>query len=244
MFPTPRSELEKAELNIGASINDFISRAVGKIRYSGIQWANQVDMLLDEIEMDGYLSKLLNAENRERISELRRRAEVERVSHTSVPATPIPASNHRKNMIAAVDVQQIIREENNWRRSQQGLSLIEDELAQIDGMGGHEFEHWCAELLKKNGFTDVEITKGSGDQGVDIIAVKDTIRYAIQCKCYSSNLGNGPIQEVSAGKSFYHCHLGVVMTNRYFTAGAKKLADANGILLWDRDKLEEMLRPT
>ncbi len=34
------------------------------------------------------------------------------------------------------------------------------------------------------------------------------------------------------------------VTIQYFTAGAKKLADANGILLWDRDKLEEMLRPT
>lgn len=108
-------------------------------------------------------------------------------------------------------------------------------------MEGHEFEYWCAELLRKNGFTDVEVTKGSGDQGVDVLAVKDGIRYAIQCKCYSSNLGNGPVQEVNAGKSLYRCHVGVVMTNRHFTPSAKELATATGVLLWDRDKLEEML---
>lgn len=114
-------------------------------------------------------------------------------------------------------------------------------MEETDGMDGHEFEHWCAELLKKNGFTDVEVTKGSGDQGVDVLAVKDGIRYAIQCKCYSSNLGNGPVQEVHAGKALYHCQVGVVMTNQHFTTGARELADATGVLLWDRDKLEEML---
>lgn len=31
------------------------------------------------------------------------------------------------------------------------------------------------------------------------------------------------------------------MTNRHFTAGAKELAAATGVLLWDRDKLGEML---
>ena len=114
-------------------------------------------------------------------------------------------------------------------------------IEETDGMDGHEFEYWCAELLRKNGYTDVEVTKGSGDQGVDVLAVKDGIRYAIQCKCYSSNLGNGPVQEVHAGKALYHCQVGVVMTNQYFTAGAKELADATGVLLWGRDKLEEML---
>ena len=106
-------------------------------------------------------------------------------------------------------------------------------VAEVDSMEGHEFEYWCAELLKKNGFTEVEVTKGSGDQGVDVLAVKDGIRYAIQCKCYSSNLGNGPVQEVHAGKALYHCQVGVVMTNQYFTAGAKELAEATGVLLWD-----------
>lgn len=123
----------------------------------------------------------------------------------------------------------------------EGKFNIPNPMYAIDQMEGHVFEGWCADLLKKSGFTDVEVTKGSGDQGVDVIAVKDGIRYAIQCKCYSSDLGNKPVQEVHAGKVMYKCQVGVVMTNRHFTAGAKELADATGVLLWDRDKLEEML---
>ena len=110
----------------------------------------------------------------------------------------------------------------------------------FDQMDGFEFEFWCANLLKKNGFSNVEMTKGSGDQGVDIIAEKDEIRYAIQCKCYTADLGNTPIQEVCAGKVFYNCQIGVVMTNCYFTKAAKELAAATGTLLWDRDRILKM----
>lgn len=111
----------------------------------------------------------------------------------------------------------------------------------IDKMNGHDFEYFCAELLRKNGFSDVKVTKGSGDQGVDILAKKDGIKYAIQCKNYASHLGNTPVQEVNAGKIFYNCHVGVVMTNSTFTQGAKTLADATGILLWDRDVLKKIM---
>ena len=115
-------------------------------------------------------------------------------------------------------------------------------MAAIDRMEGHAFEFWCADVLRKNGFSDVEVTPGSGDQGVDILAKKSGIKYAIQCKCYSSNLGNEPVQEVNTGKTIYHCHVGAVMTNRYFTAGAKQAADATGVLLWNRDDVEQMAK--
>lgn len=108
-------------------------------------------------------------------------------------------------------------------------------------MEGHDFEFFCAELLKKNGFLDVEVTKGSGDQGIDIIAFKEGIKYGIQCKCYSSDIGNKAVQEAFSGKTFYHCHVASVLTNRYFTASAKELAESNGILLWDRDYLNNLL---
>lgn len=112
----------------------------------------------------------------------------------------------------------------------------------IGWMDGLQFEERCAELLRRNGFEKVEVTQGSNDQGVDVTAEKDEIRYAVQCKCYSSDLGNKPIQEVHTGKTIYHCQIGAVMTNRHFTTGAKKAAEATGTLLWDRDKLIEMLQ--
>lgn len=40
---------------------------------------------------------------------------------------------------------------------------------------------------------------------------------------------------------FYRCHVGIVMTNNYFTQSAKDLAKENGIVLWDRDNLLKFL---
>ena len=120
---------------------------------------------------------------------------------------------------------------------------LEAELLTVDLMEGHDFEYWCADLLRKIGFVNVIVTQGSGDHGVDVLAEKDGIRYAVQCKCYSKDLGNSPIQEVSSGKMMpqYHCQVGAVMTNRYFTKGAKELAEATGTLLWDRDWIKNHL---
>ena len=118
----------------------------------------------------------------------------------------------------------------------------EMDVSLVDGMEGHDFEYYCAALLEKNGFSEVEVTKGSGDQGVDILAVKDGIKYAIQCKNYATKLGNTPIQEVNAGKTYYHCHVGVVMTNSTFTPAAIELAEATSVQLWDRDTLQSFMK--
>lgn len=119
---------------------------------------------------------------------------------------------------------------------------INAELLNIDLMEGHDFEYWCASLLRKIGFQNVEVTQASADDGVDILAIKDGIRYAVQCKRYNSDLGNTPIQEVHTGKAVYNCHVGAVMTNRNFTEGGKRAANATGTLLWDRSWMEARLK--
>ena len=111
----------------------------------------------------------------------------------------------------------------------------------FDTMEGHEFEYFCADLLKKNGFVNVEVTQGSGDHGIDILAEKDDVSYAIQCKCYSSNIGNAAIQQALAGKKYYKRDIAVVLTNQYFTSQAKDEAKVFGVKLWDRDKLNDLI---
>lgn len=112
----------------------------------------------------------------------------------------------------------------------------------IADMSGTDFEHFCADLLRLNGFSDITVTPSSGDQGVDIVAKKEGVKYAIQCKHYSSPVGNAPVQEVAAGKAYYHCHVGVVLTNSVFTKGAEELAKATDVLLWDNYKLHELIK--
>lgn len=111
----------------------------------------------------------------------------------------------------------------------------------FDAMTGHEFERFCAVLLEKNGYDDVEVTQGSGDQGIDVIAWRDGVKYGIQCKCYSSDVGNKAVQEAFAGKAFYGCHVAVVLTNSRFTHAAIALAKSDNVVLWDGDKLQDMM---
>ena len=125
--------------------------------------------------------------------------------------------------------------------NEKNTSLPKQKSPDFDNMDGHEFENFCATLLKQNGFKNVSVTKGSGDQGIDVLATKDDIKYGIQCKCYSSEVGNKAVQEAFSGKTFYNRHVGVVLTNNYFTASAKELAEKNGIILWDRKQLLKMI---
>ncbi len=112
----------------------------------------------------------------------------------------------------------------------------------IDLMEGHDFEYYCAELLRQQGFLEVEVTKGSGDYGIDILAEKDGVTYAIQCKRYTAPVGVKAIQEAYAGRDYYDRMVGAVLTNQYFTQPAVEAAKKLKILLWDRGYLEEISR--
>lgn len=120
------------------------------------------------------------------------------------------------------------------RRGRKKTDLFED-------MEGHDFEYFCADLLRQKGFLDVEVTKGSGDYGVDILAEKDGVTYAIQCKCYTAPVGVKAIQEAYAGRDYYDRMVGAVMTNQYFTSPAVEAAAKLKILLWDGGYLESMM---
>ena len=111
----------------------------------------------------------------------------------------------------------------------------------IDLMEGHDFEYYCAELLRHRGFQEVEVTKGSGDYGIDILAEKEGVTYAIQCKRYTVPVGVKAVQEAYAGRDYYDRMVGAVLTNQYFTQPAVEAAKKLKILLWDRGYLESMI---
>ena len=110
----------------------------------------------------------------------------------------------------------------------------------MDEMEGHDFEYYCADLLKSNGFLDVKVTRGSGDFGVDILAEREGVSYAFQCKCYDKPIGVKAVEEIYAGRDFYGQMVGVVMTNQYFTQPAVEMARKLNIMLWDRDYISSL----
>ena len=107
----------------------------------------------------------------------------------------------------------------------------------FDSMDGLGFEHFVAKLLSQRGFS-AEVTKGSGDLGVDILATNPKGRFAIQVKRYNQPVSRRAVSDAVAGRDHYKCDFAMVITNNYFTNDAKKLAGTNSCLLVDRDELQ------
>ncbi len=98
-------------------------------------------------------------------------------------------------------------------------------------MNGHDYEYVVAQYLMGQGYTNVEVTKASGDYGIDVIANKDGHKYAVQCKYYSHPVGISAVQEVVAGKVMYGCDKAMVVTNSTYTNAAMELAQTNNVTL-------------
>lgn len=107
---------------------------------------------------------------------------------------------------------------------------------------GEEFEAYMARVLADNGFRRVTVTRASGDQGVDILAVRNGRTYAIQCKNYVGAVGNAAVQEAYAGAEYYGCDIAAVVCPGEFTRAARELAESVGVELWDGQRLSHMMR--
>ena len=119
------------------------------------------------------------------------------------------------------------------------------ELLSIDSPTGYtdKAAKWVKDEFSKLGF-DAKTTKGSGDQGADVLATKNGVSFAIQCKKYSKPVGNKAVQEANAGRDFYKQDYGVVVSNAGFTKLARQAAHACGIILLNDNQLEDLLKYT
>jgi restriction system protein len=126
------------------------------------------------------------------------------------------------------------------------IEIIEEQIEEMDkdleyddDMDPYEYERFCAEQFKQNDW-DAEATKGSSDQGVDVIATKDGITLVGQCKKFAKPVGNSAVQEVVAGMKYYGATKGVVIAPNGFTKSAKKLAEANQIPLIHHSEIKDI----
>lgn len=106
----------------------------------------------------------------------------------------------------------------------------------IDQMPGRVFEEFVARLLSHRGYT-TKITPSSNDKGVDIVARRNGARIAVQCKRQRRPVSRRAVSDVVTGKGFYHCADAMVITNTWFTSGARDLARSTGCVLVDRKGL-------
>lgn len=111
------------------------------------------------------------------------------------------------------------------------------------------FEHLCVVLWAKQGYS-AYITPSSGDNGVDVVAIKGNQGFLIQCKTSinaKKSLGWDAVKEVIAGESFYqqqHTNVSfkkIAATNARFNKQAKTNADLNQVELYEFNKLSALL---
>jgi hypothetical protein len=103
-----------------------------------------------------------------------------------------------------------------------------------------EFEQYLKQVFEALGY-DVEDTKVSGDQGIDLIVRIGTRRLAVQVKGYFNSVGNSAVQEAYAGCRHYQCQVCAVVTNSRFTASARELAASVGCILIDEERMEDLV---
>jgi restriction system protein len=116
-----------------------------------------------------------------------------------------------------------------WRITKSGMR-------QIDRMTGLEFERYLEWLFRRLGY-GVQRTRYQGDYGADLVASKDGVKTAIQAKRSKRRIGIKAVQQAFASTGVYECEQSIVVTNAFFTRAATRLAKADKVELWDRNRL-------
>jgi restriction system protein len=113
----------------------------------------------------------------------------------------------------------------------------------LRGMGPDDFENYIADLFEKMGYKTI-VTGGAYDEGVDVVAEKDGVKYYIQCKKYFGKHEVG----VAEVRDFYGAiadHLargkGYFITTNKFTLEAERFAEDKPIELVDSFRLVDYI---
>lgn len=148
-------------------------------------------------------------------------------------------SGYYRLRTAATEVERAIERWND--RTKQDL------LGQLGEIDPGAFEELVGELLERIGFEDVEVTKRSGDGGIDVRALLTVggvtrVRTAIQVKRWANNVPDRIVRELRG--SIGPAEQGLIITTSHFTKAAITEADMTDrapITLINGDLLVELL---
>ena len=105
---------------------------------------------------------------------------------------------------------------------------------------GHEYEIYICDLLKQSGWAGF-VTPATGDHGADVIAEKGGTKVAIQCKWYTSPVGNDAVQEAYSARELYDCQYACVVTSSQFTRAARLAGNKLSVLLVHHNDIADRL---
>lgn len=112
----------------------------------------------------------------------------------------------------------------------------------------YQFEHLVRDLLEAMGYEDVQVTKQSGDKGVDVVATVQfgitTVTEVVQVKRQRSSVHRPILDQLRGALPYHKAIRGTIITLGTFTQGCKDVAlypGAAPITLIDGDRLLELL---
>lgn len=127
----------------------------------------------------------------------------------------------------------------------QQTALLRDRLESINP---YRFEALIKELLEAMDYEDVQVTKQSGDKGVDVVASFQfgitQIKEVVQVKRHKSNITRPVLDQLRGALPYHQAIRGTIITTGGFAQGCKDAAlypGAAPITLIDGDKLIELL---
>jgi len=106
-------------------------------------------------------------------------------------------------------------------------------------LSGHEFEYKLANLYKSLGYK-AEVTKGSGDAGIDIILEKDGEKICVQCKAHKKPVGPAIVRELYGSMFSSGFNQGILVCLGGFTSGVYDFVLDKPIKLVDVDDILKM----
>lgn len=124
----------------------------------------------------------------------------------------------------------------SWREQK----LLDSGIDVVDNMSGIEFEEFLLAYFKKLGYTGY-LTPPTEDYGADLVLEKNGRKLVVQAKRWKQIVGIEAVQQIVGAIRHYDAYKGMVITNNAFTENAHNLANSNGIELWDRQILTNVM---
>jgi hypothetical protein len=104
---------------------------------------------------------------------------------------------------------------------------------ELDGLS---FERQVGDLFKQLGKV-VEVTKASGDWGVDVFLSDASGLTAVQCKAHRGKIGPSVVRDLYGAMAHFQANRGMVISTGGYTVGAREFAMGKTIDLLDLNDL-------
>ena len=111
-------------------------------------------------------------------------------------------------------------------------------------LDGWEFEEEVARIFRLNGYK-AEVTKKTGDGGIDIILYKDNLKYIVQCKHYKNPVAPEPVRALWGVREDFSADKVILVASSGITSQSKKYVKnkPSFIVLTLEDIIRMGLRP-